>query len=374
MFNNQDILLRNIATGAIIGYMLYWYFPFPPMIWRAIWVLLSLYVILFKESRWLNIEISVFLFIIFNILHFLISFTWLTPNTFFIGNTLSSLLTISLFVYFGEKGVMNSRYFSIVSIILIIVSILGYYHYQLLLLTNLDRSSDYEVTNNASAGFLMLIPMVFLIKNKLQKWIVLMICIFYLLLGSKRGNILAAFIPILLFISFVLKDNRHSAIKTFLVIVLIVIAGFFVYRWTVNNDYLMHRVEETVEGNSSKRDIIYANIWNKWYDSDNMWNYLFGYGYQGTRLSGGSAHSDWLEILMDYGLLGILLYLIIFIALTRQILRTRNLVLRLIIISATLIWFFKSVYSMGFVSPYFPIMMIPLGTALGQYKLEKSLS
>lgn len=350
--------------------MLYWYFPIPPVFWRLIWVFLSLYAILHSKGRRLPAENMILVFALFNLIHFFISFVWLTPNTSFIGNALSSLLVVSLFAWLADKGALNDRFFSIVGFVFIIASIIGFYHYRVMVLTNQDWDLDSDFTNNSSAIFLMLIPMLFLLKNNVQKWLTLMICIFFLVLGAKRGNILAAFIPILLFVSFVLKNNRHSAIKTVFVIVLIVIAGFVVYRWTVNNDYLMHRVEETAEGNSSGRDIIYANIWNTWYYSDNMWNYLFGYGYQ----SGGSAHSDWLEILMDYGLLGILLYLMIFIALTRQILRTKNLQLKYTLISASIIWFFKSVYSMGFVSPYTPILMISLGTALGQNKLERSLS
>ena len=163
-------------------------------------------------------------------------------------------------------------------------------------------------------------------------------------------------------------------VMAILIIVLLAASAFYVYRWVVSNDYLMDRIEQTQEGDSSNRDRIYLNMWNKWYESDNTINYLFGYGYQGTSSLGVSAHSDWLEILVDYGLLGILLYLMIFIALTRQILRTKNLQLKYILISASIIWFFKSVYSMGFVSPYTPILMISLGTALGQNKLERSLS
>ena len=103
--------------------------------------------------------------------------------------------------------------------------------------------------------------------------------------------------------------------------------------------------------------------------------FLFGYGYLGTsRLIDSSAHSDWIEVLMDYGLLGVVLYLVIFIALVKQVLRTNNLQLKYTLLSVILIWFFKSIYSMGFVSQSFPFLMISLGTVLGRTKLERSSS
>lgn len=371
---NKYILIRNIATISLIGYMLYWYFPIPPAFWRLIWVFLSLYAILYSKGRRLPAENMILVFALFNLMHFFISFLWMTPNTSFIGNTLSSLLVVSLFAWLADKGALNDRFFSIVGIFLIIASIIGFYHYRVMVLTNQDRDLDSDLTNNSSACFLMLIPMVFLLKNNVQKWVTLMICVFFLVLGAKRGNLIAAILPVILFVSHTLKNSRRSVFKTIVVIVFIVVSAFMVHRWVVSNDYLMRRIEQTEEGDSSNRDIIYADAWNTWVNSDNIVVYLFGYGYGGTRLIGRSAHSDWLEVLMDYGLVGVMLYLMIFMALAKQILRTKNQLLKFTLMSATLIWFFKSVYSMGFVSPYTPILMISLGTVLGQYRLERSSS
>ncbi len=354
--------------------MLYWYFPVPPAFWRLIWVFLSLIAILYSKGRRLPVENMILVFALFNLMHFFISFIWMTPNTFFVGNTLSSLLVVSLFAWLADKGALNDRFFSIVGIVFIIASIIGFYHYRVMVLTNQDRELDSDLTNNSTASFLMLIPMIFLLKSNVQKWSTLMICIFFLVLGAKRGNLLAAVIPIILFITYTLKNTRRSILKTILVFVFLAASAFYVYRWVVSNDYLMNRIEQTQEGDSSSRDVIYAAAWHTWADSNNIAVYLFGYGYGGTRLIGSSAHSDWLEILVDYGLVGVVLYLMIFIALAKQILRTKNQLLKYVIMSVSIIWFFKSVYSMGFVSPYTPILLISLGTALGQYKLERSSS
>lgn len=74
-------------------------------------------------------------------------------------------------------------------------------------------------------------------------------------------------------------------------------------------------MENMLEGNVSGRDRIYANIFNGWLDSDNFINLLFGYGFAGSRLLSGSghfAHNDWLELLSNFGLLGVTIYIVLF--------------------------------------------------------------
>ena len=202
-----------------------------------------------------------------------------------------------------------------------------------------------------------------------------MVCIYYLLFGAKRGNILAMVIPIALFVYYALRNNQHSVIKTIFVLAVIIGAGFIAYRWVVNNDYLMIRIERAVEGSSSGRDKIYANAWHTWFNSNNIMIYLFGYGFDGTihHLDRGMhAHNDWLEILVDYGLIGVIFYLAVFISLILQIKRMNKIEMKLVMISSILIWFFKTLYSMGFTEESFSVIMISMGTTLGWYKNEKS--
>lgn len=368
-------LIRNLALLCIAGNMVYWVFPFPPLVWRLTLILLSLFMIVSEEGKRLPCEKAVLVFAFVNLIHFFVSYLWKTPSMGQIGNILCALLPLSLFTCLAEKEVMTDRFFTIAGIVLLVTSILRYYQAEREALMMLNASEDEDITNNASVAFLMLLPMAFLMKNQLQKWITVLVCLFFILSSAKRGNILAAAIPVVMFVYSALKGSRRSGIKIVLVLALVVAASIMTYRWIINNDYLMQRIEKTQEGNSSGRDVIYAGAWHAWYDSDSFVYLLFGRGFDGViKLEATQhhrAHNDWLEALVDYGFLGVLLYLVLFITLFLQVRRIKSFEMRMAVLSGLLIWFFKTFYSMGFTEETLSVAMISMGTALGWYKTER---
>lgn len=376
MHINKYTLIRNLALLCIAGNMVGWLFPFPNMVWRVGLVLLCLYVIVFDEGKRLPCEKALLFFVAFNLLHFFISFLWKSPSYTQIGNILCALLPLSLFVCLSQKEVMTDRFITVMGIVLLITAVLQYYNYSRMAIIRSGVDEDTDITNNASAAMLMLLPMLFLMKNPIQKWITLFVCLFFILSSAKRGNILAAVIPSVLFVYSMLKESRHSGIKIFIVLAFIVAGSIMTYRWIENNDYLLYRIEKAREGNSSGRDEIYAGAWHAWYDSDSFANQLFGVGFDGIlKLESTKhrhAHNDWLEVLVDYGLLGVVLYLAVFITVFLQVRRIKSFDMKMAFLSGILIWFFKTLYSMGFTGETLSVAMISMGTALGWYKTERS--
>lgn len=374
MLKNKFVLYRNFAALFITCNMLYWVFPFPAFVWRLALVLLSLFVIVFKEGNRLLCEKAILAFGLLNLTYFFVSYLWQTPSTTQIGNILCALLSFSLFVFLAEKNVMDDKFFTVAGIILLVCAILKYYHVERIALEDYYNDNE-NITNNSSVVFLMLLPMLFLMKYNFQKWVSLLVCVFFLISGAKRGNIIAATIPSILFVHFTFKDSRHSVLKTIMALGVIVGASYLTYYWAVSNDFLMYRIEQTTEGNSSGRDVIYAGAWHTWFNSNNFFHYLFGYGFDGTVHQSLTlyhyAHNDWLEILVDYGLLGIPFYLLIFLSLIKPIRRVCAYEMKMVLVSSVFIWLFKSVYSMGFTEEALSVMMISMGTALGNYKLEQ---
>lgn len=377
MLINKYNIIRNLAILFIACNMLYWLFPIPPLFWRVGLVLLSLFVIVFKERDYLSCEKAILFFTLFNLIHFFVSFLWQRPSTTQIGNILCAMLSLSLFVCLSEKGVMNDKAFFIIGIVLLVGAIMNYYHSERIALEGLISDNDTDITNNSSVVFLMLLPMLFLMKNNFQKWASLLVCIFFLISSAKRGNIIAAIIPSILFVHYTFKDSRRSVLKTIMALGVIVVVSYLTYYWTVSNDFLMYRIEQTTEGNSSGRDVIYAGAWHTWFNSNNFFHYLFGYGFDGTVHQSSTlyhyAHNDWLEILVDYGLLGIPFYLMIFLSLIKPIRRVQAYEMKMVLVSSVFIWLFKSVYSMGFTEEALSVMMISMGTALGRYKTETQM-
>lgn len=375
MFKNKFIFIRNLSLLCVIGYIIYWVFPFPPLIWRIILILLSLYVILVEEDTFLQYEKTILVFLFVNLIHFIVSYLWQTPSTGLIGTILCALLSLSLFTYLSQKGAMTDKFFTWAGIILLITAVLYYRHYERLLFIRVAAGDpDQNFTNNGSGVFLMLLPLLFLMKSNVQKWVSLLACLFFILLSAKRGNIVASVIPVVLFVFYVLKDSRRSFVKVFFVIVVILISSWLVYSWVETNDYLMYRIDKTLEGNSSGRDVIYAGAWHVWCDSDSFLHLLFGYGFEATKhqsLTGYHfAHNDWLEILVDYGLLGVLLYFIAFVSVFLLVKKVESFQMKMVLLSSVLIWLFKSFFSMGFTADTLPVLMISIGTALGRYKTQ----
>lgn len=369
---NKYFIIRNLSVLCLAGNLLYFIFPFPPILWRITFVMLCLYCInqSYKKYKLLGVEKSILIFTVFNLVYFFISFLWLdAPSTSFIGNVMYAMLALLLYSFLGAEKVLTDKFLMITSVIITIAGIFYFYHVKELVLARYLMGDDKSVTNNGSVVFLMVLPLLFLVKNRMISIILFCVCLFFLIYGAKRGNILAAVIPVVLYIYVFFKDDKKSIFN--ILISMAVFTGITI--WAIDlfseNEYLLGRMLSIKEGDSSGRDVIYANAWNLWYHSDNMINLLFGYGFQGmlyhtTRM----AHNDWLEILVDYGLVGCLFYLSIFIYFAKYILSVNSFKAKVILISVISIWGMKTTYSMGFIEEAMAILFLAVGPILGKSK------
>ena len=92
-----------------------------------------------------------------------------------------------------------------------------------------------------------------------------------------------------------------------------------------NNEYLIYRFNQVLEGNSSNRDIIYSNLWEHFIREDNFLKFVFGNGANATLAIGTNyAHNDWLEIAINNGILGLIVYLAFYMTLLNEVLKIRN--------------------------------------------------
>ena len=88
------------------------------------------------------------------------------------------------------------------------------------------------------------------------------------------------------------------------------VAGFYLVSWYMeNNAYFMSRIDDTISGNSSGRDTIYKGLLDYFTTKTNAFQIIFGLGADGTfKAIGQAAHNDWIEILIDCGVIGFFLY------------------------------------------------------------------
>ena len=224
----------------------------------------------------------------------------------YLQTALNSLAPIFLFYEFTMNGKLTSDRIRIYLPILIFTCILLYSktENQMLLLV-----SGEEVTNNAGYFFVSLIPYLFFYsKRPILQYVFVGIILLYLFMAMKRGAILIGVIGAMVLLYANIKNSSRGMKFLFAMLTIIIIVGICVYiNYMMNTSaYFMARFEQTLDGDSSNRDVIYSTLWNTlFYESRPLYFYL-GRGADSTlRVAGAFAHQDWLETFCNNGLIGV---------------------------------------------------------------------
>ena len=232
------------------------------------------------------------------------------PASRYLKFSLISLLPIFFFFIQSQKGNLDFSRIIIYTFFLLAMAFGRFYLGE----QNALADGIEETTNNAGYNFVKLLPLIyFLYKKPLLQYGTLAVIIAYVLMGMKRGAILIGCVCVLIFLFSGLKeksDKRRFA--TLLLSIIIVIGTIYGVRYMLDSSaYFVSRVEATLEGDSSNRDILYSSIWNYFIQERNIFYFVFGHGADSTvRLTGTSAHQDWLEIAFNNGLLGLSIFLV----------------------------------------------------------------
>lgn len=375
---SKYLILRNFAFFCMLGFLVYHWFPFPPIVWRLGLVCLSFIGILIHLTKFklTAVERSMLLFVALNVIYFLFSFTWQKPESTNFGNVLCSMLPIPLFFVITANGAITRRSLTIFLILSCIAGYFYFYHEESILFEVVLSGESGDFTINNSTIFLVIIPLLFFVRNK---WITIgvsVIIIFFIIYGAKRGNIISAMLPFYLLVRMNMK-SKQSFLSEVLLIIVVTAISYFAYYTMMNSDYLVSRIAKTLEGDSSNRDILYATAFSTWLNAENLHNIIFGFGTDGTtNLIGIRAHNDWLEILVDFGILGIFAYLLFHVSIIRTILKNKhNPLLYYTLLAVFFIWFSKSLYSMGFTNNIFSFLSMEIGIVLGlEYRDKQGLS
>ena len=228
-----------------------------------------------------------------------------------------------------------------------------------------ERETE-NVVNNVGYSFLVLIPIIVLLYWDAKKMFVLLlsIVVLFVLMSIKRGAILCLILSLVVIGYYYLKveSKRHMVRNISVLIIFGIGLSYFISYLLDNSAFLQSRLEETMDGNSSGRDIIYLKSLNYWVDSS-FFNKLFGSGLNTSiKISGKYAHSDWLEILTSLGLFGVMLYGILFFQINKlkcQCHLTRD---KMVVGVLLCLWGAMSIFSMAMYSPvnYFFVIVLAI--------------
>lgn len=228
-------------------------------------------------------------------------------------SVISSLMPIFAFYYFTITGSLNRRIIRNVVIIISVVSILEYLNNRMMVLSR--STSMYEdIVNNRAYSILALLPFIcFIQKETFLKYLYLFAIIVFVVSGMKRGAIVCCAIMLVAYYFVNIKKSglRNKSVYFLgLIIVSIAVYGIFNH-YLSSSDFFIYRFQSTLEGSDSGRSNIYETLWRHFTNEDNLLITLFGNGADGTlKVIGIHAHQDWLELLIDMGLLGVILYIV----------------------------------------------------------------
>lgn len=264
-------------------------------------------------------------FLALNVFGFIISFDYQDVEASgMIRSVLLTLISFYPFYYFSIKGWLSSKHLIRFFIIMIPVIVAQFYSAQDQLMEERNRT---EVVNNSSYMVLYYLPFIFLLtKNRIFWAASLTVFMFLIVESSKRATLVVAALVVLVFIFYQMRSlGRRQKVVGFLMI-LVLTSGLVYYLYTIllNNEFLLNRMATILEGNSSGRDVIFQRLLNTWLNGD-FFRLLFGFGFAtSSSFTGGMvAHNDWMEILINFGLFGAFIFLILFYSFIRYLFESK---------------------------------------------------
>lgn len=296
-------------------------------------------------------------------------------NFDYIKNIFISLLPIYVFYHYTRFDIITESHVRFMTIVLLIITILNFYHRRDLLIAESVTGRE-DFTLNVGYSFLRILPMFFFFHKKttLQHFLFI-ICLAFIVLCVKRGAIIISVFCYLLFLIYNIRSGRlrKKSSGILLSIISLLCIGYFVADTMANNEYFMHRIEQTIEGDSSNRDEIYTTFASHFLSEQNLFDFLFGHGANSTLEIGRNfAHNDWLEIAINNGLIVVIVYIIFYISLFRSWGTVKNYSIEYSysFLMSWIIMFISSFFSMSYTSVGLPIAIV-IGFTLGTYKKLK---
>lgn len=269
-----------------------------------------------KRYRSKNLSRYAFLFSFYS---YFITIVVLLPNDLLaIGAT---ILFWPITLWIGEKSKFSTETFDLSALIIAVVC--NYMSYVII-----SRSSNVELMMSldpnqavgaANSIYLVLstFPFIFLVSNKKLRIVLLILPILAFLTANKTTCLMAALVSIGYYFYNDLKNSK-SKWKILLGVVLVVFTISYFSESIIDFESIWEDINDDVDSGGNGRVDIIGKVLTHFINKGII-QQLFGSGYfavaADTHLS---AHNDFLEVLYDYGIVGLILFLSFWTALIKQ--------------------------------------------------------
>lgn len=219
-----------------------------------------------------------------------------------------SLIPIYAYFYYSKIGQLNTHRLKRYSLLFLALAFMAYFSYYAKRY-GFELDEEWEYTNNSGYKFLALMPIILFWRNRpLIFYSFLALTIIMIIMCMKRGAIVSGAIAlgIILFYSTKKMSGNRKAVVIFLTIGLLIGLFKYVNYLVENNEYFMHRYNDTMAGDANGRDTMYPMFFNYILNRENIFTVLFGDGLDGSIKNFGIyCHNDWFEMTIDEGFLGL---------------------------------------------------------------------
>lgn len=272
-------------------------------------------------------------------------------NASYIISILRSLLPIYAFYHFTVQGYLTVKTVKVWTMFFVVLYFVYYYIRSKTIVLETEQIEG-EFTNNISYLLITLLPGLFLFKNK--KIVLFSLLSFIMILVAlcmKRGAMIIGVIVSVYMLYSIFKHHKFHNRLLMLLLGIVTLSSISIYVTNLydSNEYFQHRVSETIEGDTSGRGVIVSTLINSFKYDTSVLQLFFGKGADATLdIAINYAHNDWLEILINQGLVGVLIFLIYWICFYKQYCLMGNNVYKYMTLTIFIIYFLSTIFSMSY--------------------------
>lgn len=220
------------------------------------------------------------------------------------------------------------------------------------------------------------LPLILLTCGNKRRLFFIIFTAIVLTTSIKRGGIVALVLGLSAYAFVYVTTTRKLKLSTFITALcaLIILATVFLVLADTDENNLIERFANMEDDDGSGRTIVWSVVINLILDSD-FFPFIFGHGYNAVSMDanvGLSAHNDFLEVIYDYGLIGLVIYLcailsLLYITITHIMKRTQY---ACVLAMFTTIYLTLSMFSHIVIYTWFNLIMLTVGYISGREKLD----
>lgn len=296
---SEDIVTNNISGTIIVIIMLF----------------LATYAVLFSSRDKKIIKDKVYKrYIALSILIYIVSITFSIIYPFGGRVTYGTIILPLLLFLFTANCSKYAENDNMIIWCMTIVAVMLFYYYISNYFGNIMYEQDTQ--SNASYPILYLLPFMLCHKNKALRIVFIIMVLIVVMFSLKRGGIIALSCGLItyFYVSQIAIKSRKIGIIPIISFIIIIIGFLYFIRYFNENilsGMLSDRLIDSVDSKGSGRLDIYRYYWDVFKDSS-LFQLIIGRGWIGSIKSGSvglSCHNDFLEVLIDFGIIGLIFYL-----------------------------------------------------------------